>query len=72
VPKFVAGVTRDLTPRGLHAGKLVSEVARRAGGGGGGRPDFATGGGRDPSRLQAALAHTYDLIEEALRANGAQ
>ncbi len=65
-PRFVVGITRDLTARGLHAGKLVSQVASAAGGGGGGRPDFATGGGGDPARVPAALAEAYEAIEQAL------
>ena len=51
---FVAGVTPDLTQR-VRAGDLVKAVAGQAGGGGGGRPDFATGGGTQPEKLQAAL-----------------
>jgi alanyl-tRNA synthetase len=71
-PRFVVGVTRDLTARGLHAGKLVAQVARAAGGGGGGRPDFATGGGGDPARVPAALDATYAVIAETLHEDGAQ
>jgi alanyl-tRNA synthetase len=52
---LIAAVTRDLTGR-FHAGKLVQEVARAVGGGGGGRPELAQAGGKDPSRLDAALA----------------
>ncbi|MDK2889096.1 MAG: alanyl-tRNA synthetase [Thermoanaerobacter sp.] len=58
---LVAAVTRDLLPRGLHAGKLVKEVASMLGGGGGGRPDMAQAGGKDPSRLQEALQKAYTL-----------
>lgn len=52
---LVAAVTPDLISKGLHAGKLVKEVATRCGGGGGGRPDMAQAGGKDPSKLQDAL-----------------
>ncbi len=52
---FVTMVTKDLVARGLHAGRIVSEVARVAGGGGGGRPDMAQAGGKDPTRLAEAL-----------------
>jgi len=65
---FVAGVTPDLTQR-VHAGKLVGGVAAQAGGGGGGpRPDFATGGGKEPEKLHSALEHTYTLVAQALTA----
>jgi alanyl-tRNA synthetase len=62
---FVAGVTPDLTQR-VRAGDLVKAVAGQAGGGGGGRPDFATGGGTQPEKLQAALEHAFQVVQEAL------
>ena len=33
------------------------------GGGGGGRPDFAQAGGKDPSRIDAALEKFHSLVE---------
>jgi alanyl-tRNA synthetase len=51
---IVAAVTKDLTSK-VQAGKLVGQVARDVGGKGGGRPDLAEGGGKDPSKLDAAL-----------------
>ncbi len=62
---FVAKVSPDLVARGLHAGELVKAVAAEAGGGGGGRPEFAKAGGKDPSRLDAALEKGMALIREA-------
>ena len=50
--------------RGLHAGNLIRELARRGGGGGGGRPDMAQAGVADASRLQDAL----DAVPEVLGA----
>ncbi|OAT81446.1 alanine--tRNA ligase [Desulfotomaculum copahuensis] len=64
---LVAAVTRDLVPRGLHAGKLIKEVAAIVGGGGGGRPDMAQAGGKDPSRLQEALERAYEVAAGQLR-----
>ncbi len=59
---FVASVTRDLVGRGYNAGSIVKEAARIAGGGGGGRPDMAQAGGRDVSKLDAALAAGVDAV----------
>ena len=55
------GVTKDLTDR-LKAGELIREVAAVVGGGGGGRPDFAQAGGKDPSRLDEAIAKFNALV----------
>jgi alanyl-tRNA synthetase len=41
--------------KGLHAGKIIKEVAAITGGGGGGRPDMAQAGGKDPAKLGEAL-----------------
>ncbi len=49
--------------RGMHAGKLIKELAKQVGGGGGGRPDLAQAGGRDPSQLQSALSQVPSLIQ---------
>ena len=64
---LVAAVTPDLVPRGLHAGKLVKEIAPLVGGGGGGRPEMATAGGKDPSRLQEALDKAYSVAAGQVR-----
>ncbi|MDM5199901.1 alanine--tRNA ligase [Fictibacillus enclensis] len=60
---IVAGVTKDLIPKGYHAGKLVKEVASRCGGGGGGRPDMAQAGGKDPEKLDAALEYVAEAVK---------
>lgn len=52
---FVVVVPKSGIERGLHAGKLVKEVAAICGGGGGGRPDMAQAGGKDASKLNEAL-----------------
>jgi len=38
------------------------------GGGGGGRPEMAQGGGKDPSRIEEALAIVPDVVREMLAA----
>lgn len=52
---FVAKVGTDALAKGAHAGNLLREVAKIAGGGGGGKADFATAGGKDPAKADAAL-----------------
>jgi alanyl-tRNA synthetase len=50
----------------LQAGNLVKRVARIVGGGGGGRPTMAQAGGRDPNRLDEALALVPSVVERSL------
>jgi alanyl-tRNA synthetase len=64
--RLVAKVTPDLIKRGVHAGKLISEIAKAVQGGGGGRPDFATAGGNDPANLSKAIARAEELVAQAL------
>ncbi|RIK46022.1 MAG: alanine--tRNA ligase [Chloroflexi bacterium] len=65
-PALVAMVTRDLTARGVHAGKIVQELAPLIGGRGGGRPELAQGGGSDISRLDAALASVEEIVKRQI------
>jgi alanyl-tRNA synthetase len=65
-PSLIATVTEDLIKRGLHAGKLVKEVAQVVGGGGGGKPTMAQAGGKDASRLDEALAKVDALVSETI------
>lgn len=57
-----ATVSPEYVARGCHAGSLVRELAREIGGGGGGRPEVAQAGGKDPSRLAAALGRVAELV----------
>ncbi|TDL34457.1 alanine--tRNA ligase [Jeotgalibacillus sp. S-D1] len=61
--QIIAGVTKDLIEKGYHAGQLVKEVASRCGGGGGGRPDMAQAGGKDPSKVKAALEFVPEWVK---------
>jgi alanyl-tRNA synthetase len=65
-PMFIAIVTPGLVERGLHAGNLLRKVATAAGGNAGGRPDMAQGGGKDPSKLDEALAIVPGAVREML------
>ena len=55
------GVTKDQL-QNFKAGDLIREVAGVVGGGGGGRPDFAQAGGKDASKIDAAIAKFYELV----------
>jgi alanyl-tRNA synthetase len=66
-PQLVVAVTDDLTKRGLHAGKLIKELAPIIGGGGGGRPTLAQAGGNDSSKLDEALDSAKELIAQNYR-----
>jgi len=59
---LIAVVTDDLISRGVHAGSIVSDVARFVGGGGGGKPHLAQAGGKDPEKIPDALSHVPDIV----------
>jgi alanyl-tRNA synthetase len=46
----------------VQAGKIIQTIAPIVGGKGGGKPDFARGGGKDVSKVDAALAEARKLI----------
>ncbi len=63
---LVALASGKALERGVHAGKLLSRAARTLGGGGGGKPSFAQGQGKDPSRLDQALEEAGRELEKIL------
>ncbi|MBV8780372.1 MAG: hypothetical protein JO353_03155, partial [Phycisphaerae bacterium] len=64
---FNAAVSDDLIALGLKAGDWVREAAKVAGGGGGGRPQMAQAGGKDPSKLPAALEAARQFATAKIR-----
>ena len=52
----VAKVSDGFVQKGVNAGKIVGEIARATGANGGGRPNFAQGGVKDSSNLDAILS----------------
>ena len=65
---FVVGVTSDLVKnRGLHAGKIISELTQLADGRGGGRPELAQGGGKSPSKVNAAIETATEIIKKQIQ-----
>jgi alanyl-tRNA synthetase len=63
---LLAGVTDDLIKKGIKAGDIVKEIAPLIGGGGGGRPQMAQAGGKNPEKIDDALAKAAELIKEKL------
>jgi alanyl-tRNA synthetase len=63
---LVALVSKDLTGSGISAGSIIREIAPIVGGGGGGRDDMAQAGGKDPSKLDEAIAAARAAIEREL------
>ncbi len=59
---IIAMATKSAVARGVHCGKLISAVAQHTGGGGGGKPDSATAGGKDASKLDEAMAIAADVL----------
>lgn len=66
--QFVVAISAVAQQKGLHAGKLIKEIAAVCGGSGGGRPDLAQAGGKDnsPEKINAALDKGLALIKTAL------
>jgi len=58
---LVASVSADFTAK-AQAGKLIQTIAPIVGGKGGGKPDNARGGGKDPAKLDEALAQAKTLV----------
>jgi alanyl-tRNA synthetase len=58
---LVASVSPEFTSK-VQAGKIVQGIAPLVGGKGGGRPEFARGGGKDVSKLDAALEKARQLV----------
>ena len=63
---LIAGLTEDLISRGLKAGEIVKQIAPIIDGGGGGRPQMAQAGGKDPDKIDQAIAKASQLIKEKL------
>ena len=58
---LMANVGKDHQAK-VQAGKIIQTIAPIVGGKGGGKPDFARGGGKDVSKVDAALAEARKLL----------
>jgi len=63
---LMAAITDDLVQKGLHAGKMIAQIAPLVGGKGGGRPNMAQAGGKDSAKLGEALTLAQKLAREQL------
>ena len=59
---LVVKADKKAVAAGVHAGKIVKEIAKLVGGGGGGRPDMAQAGGKNPD----GLPDTFDAAKNIL------
>ena len=63
---FVVSLGDDAVKKGLHAGKLINEIARICSGGGGGKPNFAQAGAKDIDKLSDALDYAKNYLQKTL------
>ncbi len=64
---FSATVGKNAQGRGAHAGNVVRAVAKIAGGNGGGKPDMAMAGGKDPTKVDEALAAVEGIVLDMVK-----
>ena len=60
---IIALASKAAIDKGLMAGIVVRQVANALGGSGGGRPDMASGAGKDASKIEAAINLVKGLIK---------
>ena len=61
---WVVSVADKWVKEGIKAGDLVKALAQKTGGNGGGRPQFATAGGKDATKIDEALKSVGAWVEE--------
>ncbi len=65
---YICMVTDDIIKNhGLKAGDIIREVAKIAGGGGGGKPNQATAGAKDISKLDESINKAEIIIKDKLK-----
>ena len=63
---LAALMAKEAVAQGLSAAVIIDEIAPIVGGGGGGRDEMAQAGGKNPEKLDEALAAARKAVEEAL------
>ncbi|MCL1829692.1 MAG: alanine--tRNA ligase [Oscillospiraceae bacterium] len=61
---FLAVCGNTAVKKGIKAGDLIKRVCAVCAGSGGGRPDSASGGGKDPDKLDEALGEVEKFVKE--------
>lgn len=64
---LLAMATEEAQKMGAHAGNLIKAIASVVGGGGGGRPNMAQAGGKDPSRIDEAIAKAGEVLDGQIK-----
>ena len=62
----IVKVSDSFVKKGINAGKIVSEVAKKCGGNGGGKPNFAQGGAKDLSNINEILTELENELSNAI------
>ncbi|MBT7591383.1 MAG: alanine--tRNA ligase [Candidatus Scalindua sp.] len=63
---LIASLSNDLVKKGLHAGKIVGDIAKIVGGGGGGRADMAQAGGQLPDKIYEAIDLGFKILQKKI------
>ena len=61
---LITAVSGDNIAKGFHAGNIIKQIAQICGGSGGGRPDMAQAGGKNPEKLDLAIAEVVKMLEK--------
>ncbi len=64
---FLCVAGEDAVKKGVHAGKIVKEVAEKTGGKGGGRPDSAMAGVGDANLIDEAMKLVSEIVKSAVK-----
>ena len=63
---IVVMASDEAVKKGAHAGNLIKVIAPIVGGGGGGRPNMAQAGGKNPAKIDEALAEVKAQLENQI------
>ncbi len=64
---LAAACGEDAVKSGAHAGNILKAISPIIGGGGGGRPNSATSGGKDASKLDTAFETAIEVLKSQLK-----